>query len=112
MMFSHGWRRSTATSLNVFRRVCCRVAQRTIYLTAWEHPNFAEIKFVVRASCSLATNSEQDARTTKINLHIWDAPVKIASILHEAYRASKMYVLRTRFANALLIISLFATSNS
>jgi hypothetical protein len=30
---------------------------------------------VVRASCSLCISSEQDARTTKINLHIWDAPI-------------------------------------
>ncbi|MEM1395791.1 MAG: hypothetical protein AAGG00_21390 [Cyanobacteria bacterium P01_H01_bin.150] len=31
----------------------------------WEHPNFAKIKFVVRTSCSLASNGKQDARTTK-----------------------------------------------
>jgi hypothetical protein len=42
---------------------------------AREHPNFAKIKFVVGASCSLIPGSVLESHHyKKINLHIWDAP--------------------------------------
>ena len=41
----------------------------------WEHPNFAKIKIVVGASCSLMEMLRaREPSLQKINLHIWDAP--------------------------------------
>jgi hypothetical protein len=60
-----------------------------------EHPNFAKIKFVVGASCSLMQMLRaREPSLQKINLHIWDAPLGNRIYLKKTDVALTIYIQR------------------